>query len=39
MNFAKIPLAENPWGFWLVWVGTMLLMGIALLLSWRQRWL
>jgi len=39
MNFAKIPLAENPWGFWLVWLGTMLLMGIALLLSWRQRWL
>jgi magnesium transporter len=39
MNFAKVPLAEHPWGFWLVWLGTMLLMGLALLLSWRRRWL
>jgi len=39
MNFTKVPLAEHPWGFWLVWLGTMLLMGLALLLSWGRRWL
>lgn len=39
MNFTKVPLAEHPWGFWLVWLGTMLMMALALLLSWRRRWL
>ncbi len=39
MNFASVPLAEYRWGFWAVWFGTMILMGLALLFSWRQKWL
>ena len=39
MNFARVPLADHPWGFWLVWLGTMVMMGLVLLLSWRRRWL
>jgi len=39
MNFGKIPLADHPWGFWVVWFGTMILMALALLFSWTRKWL
>ncbi|MCU0980474.1 MAG: magnesium/cobalt transporter CorA [Pirellulaceae bacterium] len=39
MNFSNIPLAEHPLGFWVVWFGTMILMGLALLYSWTRKWL
>lgn len=39
MNFTRIPLAGSPWGFWVVWGGTLLLMCSALLFSWRRGWL
>ena len=39
MNFSHVPLAQHPWGFWGVWLGTMLLMGLALFYSWTRKWL
>lgn len=39
MNFSRIPFSGSPWGFWAVWGGTMFLMGLAMFLSWRRRWL
>lgn len=39
MNFDEIPLAKEPWGFWAVGGGTMALLGVLLLVGWRQRWL
>jgi Mg2+ and Co2+ transporter CorA len=34
MNFARIPLAEHPWGFWIL-LGGQLAVGVVLLLVLR----
>ena len=39
MNFEAIPLEDAAWGFWAVAVGTIGLVGLAVLLgSWRRWW-
>ena len=39
MNFTRIPLSNSPSGFWIVFVGTLALVGGMLWLSWKRRWL
>lgn len=39
MNFVHIPLSDHPAGFWLVFVGTMSIVGLSLWWAWRSRWL
>jgi magnesium transporter len=38
MNFAAIPLAGSPWGFWAVLVSTLILIGAVLFVGRRRRW-
>ena len=38
MNFEVVPLAKEPWGFWLIAVGTIGLVAAALLVGWWRRW-
>jgi magnesium transporter len=39
MNFSRIPLADSPWGFWIIWGGIVLLVVSAMLFSWIRGWL
>lgn len=39
MNFARLPLADSAFGFWVVLAGMLLLGGGLLLWLWRRRWL
>jgi magnesium transporter len=39
MNFAGLPLADEPWGFWAVSGGTVALVAAALFVGWRKGWL
>jgi magnesium transporter len=39
MNFVRIPLTEHPYGFWLVFAGTMGTVALALWAAWKKRWL
>jgi magnesium transporter len=39
MNFDAIPLADAPWGFLVVAVGTIALVAVVLVLAWRLNWL
>ena len=38
MNFEVMPLSKEPLGFWLIAVGTIGLVAVALLLGWWRRW-
>jgi magnesium transporter len=38
MNFQELPLASSPWGFWVVGLGTIALVTLALVAGWRLRW-
>jgi magnesium transporter len=38
MNFEALPLASTPWGFWVVGLGTIVLVVSALLAGWRLGW-
>ena len=38
MNFAWLPLASAPWGFWAVTLGTIALVAASLFLGWRLGW-
>ena len=38
MNFEAMPLASSPWGFWVVGLGTIVLVASALLAGWRLGW-
>ena len=38
MNFEALPLASSPWGFWVVGLGTIVLVTLALLAGWRLGW-
>jgi magnesium transporter len=38
MNFEAMPLASSPWGFWVVGLGTIVLVTLALLAGWRLGW-
>jgi magnesium transporter len=38
MNFEVVPLSKEPLGFWLIAVGTIGLVAMALLLGWWRRW-
>lgn len=39
MNFDVIPLSKSPWGFWYVLGGMVVLIAVALLVSWKRKWL
>jgi magnesium transporter len=39
MNFDDIPLAKEPWGFWAVAGGTIVLIVAALVFGWKRKWL
>jgi magnesium transporter len=38
MNFQVLPLAGAPWGFWVVGLGTIAVVAVALLAVWRLGW-
>lgn len=38
MNFQCLPLASEPWGFWAVTLGTIVLVAAALFLGWWLGW-
>lgn len=38
MNFEVVPLSKEPLGFWLIAVGTIGLVAMALLVGWWRRW-
>jgi magnesium transporter len=39
MNFDRVPLSHTTYGFWLLTGGTLGLIGIMMLWSWRRGWL
>jgi magnesium transporter len=39
MNFAFIPLADAPWGFAAVLIGTFAVIGVLGLVAWRRGWM
>jgi magnesium transporter len=39
MNFAAVPMAHEPWGFWGVAGGTLVAVAAFLWYSWRRGWL
>jgi magnesium transporter len=39
MNFDEIPLAKEPWGFWAIAGGTIVLIVAALVFGWKRKWL
>ena len=39
MNFDHMPLAHHPAGFWVLFLGTMSVIGTSLWWAWRRRWL
>jgi Mg2+ and Co2+ transporter CorA len=38
MNFAVVPLAQSPWGFWVVSLGTITSVVAAVLLGRARGW-
>jgi magnesium transporter len=38
MNFEAIPLHSHTWGFWIVALGTLGVVALAVLLGWWRRW-
>jgi magnesium transporter len=38
MNFEAMPLASSPWGFWVVGLGTIVVVVAALVVGWRLGW-
>jgi magnesium transporter len=38
MNFEVLPLSASPWGFWVVAVGTIGLVALALVAGWWRGW-
>jgi len=38
MNFEALPLAASPWGFWVIGLGTIGLVTMALVVGWRLGW-
>ena len=38
MNFEALPLSSAPWGFWVVGLGTIGVVVLALLAGWRLGW-
>lgn len=39
MNVADLPLADHPHGFWFIFGGTMLVVGLSIWAAWKKRWL
>jgi magnesium transporter len=39
MNFSDIPLADQPHGFWVVFLGTMAVVALAIWGAWKKKWL
>jgi len=39
MNFSRVPLSDEPWGFAAVLGGTAALIGVVLMISSKRRWL
>jgi magnesium transporter len=39
MNFARIPFADHPGGFWLVTSASLSVVALGVWIAWRRRWL